>query len=67
MRLLNQMLNLSRIFDRFSRKFDRVVIWNCGIKLIQTSYLKAAVTSRIKLGKCELTIELGNDNSVQCY
>ena len=40
MRLLNQMLNLSGIFD-------------CYSVLIQTSHLKA-VTSRIKLVTCEI-------------
>ena len=53
MRLLKQMLNLRRIFDSFSRRFDKIYfIWNWRIWLIQTSHLKA-VTSRIKLGTCE--------------
>ena len=70
MRLLNEILNLSRTFDCFSRRFDKVVnylIWNWRILLIQTSHLKA-VTFRNKLGTCEKsTIELGDDNSVQYY
>ena len=50
-----QLLNLSRIFDRFSRIFGKVVfnLKQCRIQLIQTSHLKA-VTSRIILGTCEI-------------
>ena len=57
MRLLNQMLNLSRIFycdsvaDSAADWFGKV-LFNLKL-LIQTSYFKAA-TSRIKLGTCEI-------------
>ena len=50
-----QLLNLSRIFDCFSRIFGKVVfnLKQCRIQLLQTSHLKA-VTSRIRLGTCEI-------------
>ena len=64
------MLNLSQIFDCFSRRFDKVVF---NLKLSHlvdsTSHLKA-VTSRVKLGACEnrrlsLVIIMSNINSIQ--
>ena len=56
MRLLNQMLNLlvSGIFDCFSRRFDKVV-FNLKLSNLVDSHLKA-VTSRIKLGTCEVRL-----------
>ena len=52
MRLLNQMLNLSRIFDCNSVA-DSAKSYLILKLLIQTSNLKA-VTSRIKLDTCEI-------------
>ena len=66
MRLLNQILNLSRIFNCFSRRFDKVVF---NLKLpnlvdsvvpSQSSYLSNQIRHMWKS-----TIELGNDNGVQ--
>ena len=52
MRLLNQMFNRSRIFDCNSVADSAKVVFTLKL-LIQTSHLKA-VTSRIKLGTCEI-------------
>ena len=68
MRLRNQMLSLSRIFDSFvTDSAKSYFIRSCRTLLIQTSHLKA-VTSRIKLGTCESRrLNWVNDNSVEYY
>ena len=54
MRLLNQMLNLSRIFDCFSRRCGKVV-FNLKLSgLVDSDVPLKAVTSRIKLGTGEI-------------
>ena len=53
MRLLNQILNLSRIFDCFSRRFNKVVFNLKLSNLVDSDLHLKAVTSRIKWGTCE--------------
>ena len=50
MRLLNQILNLSQIFDCFSCRFDKVVF---NLKLSNLVDSDVPSQSRIKLGRCE--------------
>ena len=53
MRLLNRMLNLSSIFVCVSPRFDKVVFNLKLSNLVDSASHLKAVTSRIKLGKCE--------------
>ena len=56
MRLRNQMLNLSRIFDCFSSRFVKVV-FNLKVSNLVDSDVTSqsgSLTSRMKLGTCEI-------------
>ena len=66
MRLLNQMLNLSRIFDCFSRRFDKVV-FNLKLPNLVDSAVpsQSSYHSNLIRHMWKSRIELGNDNSVQ--
>ena len=61
MRLLNQMLNLSRNFNCFSRRFDKVVF---DLKL--SSLVDSDVQSQSSYLSNEIR-HMGNDNSIQYY
>ena len=51
-RLLNQMLNLSLIFDSFSRRFDKVVNLKLS-SIVDSDVPSQSSCLRIKLGTCE--------------
>ena len=55
MRVLNQMLNLSRIFDCFIRRFGKVV-FNLKLSNLVDSDVasQSSYRLRIKLGTCEI-------------
>ena len=55
MRLLNQMLNLSRIFDCFGRRFDKVVFNLKLLKLVDSDRrpISKQLPLELKKGACE--------------